>query len=612
MGIPQAWLIGFLAALLLGLGGCMAEIGRPAAVDGAVPARPDPGAGGDDPSGSPGALADSPAGGAAPRQVPAGKGILEVAIRWPGRAAQLIPDSTTLVALDVYSGATLVASGSVARQAGAATATAALEVDAGIVRVDARAQAAAQVVATASATASVAAGARAPVALTLVPGFPPFITALSTTSGVVGTAVQISGSNFHLAWAAAPSVAFSGDSAARVPATITATGANSVTVAVPGAAEPGELLVNVDGMTATASFTVLTVTPTGSATVSVPTSITVDGQSVSLNTPTGVVLAADGTLYFGVYGSCRIIKRSPTGGYSVLAGTGVCETACNPTAAPATDCDGTGTSAKLLKPRHLDLGADGNLFFTDGSGSGGNDCLLRRATPAGAVETLMGGGGCGFSNATNFGGKFQMLTGIAVDTGASTAYLADSGNHRIRSVQGGSTATVTGGSTSGYLDSATPGLVRFNSPRGIAMSSDKAALYVADSGNNCIRKVTISSGATTTLAGGDGTTANPAGRVDGTYLVARFKNPAGVVIGADGHLYVADSGNNAIRRVYLSAGGGHAVGDTESVAGNGSVGCGTGTGTGLALFAFPDQIALGADGRLFVANAGCNVITRLK
>jgi len=162
---------------------------------------------------------------------------------------------------------------------------------------------------------------------------------------------------------------------------------------------------------------------------------------------------------------------------------------------------------------------------------------------SGATSTLAGAAGySGATDGTGTAARFYDPYGITTD--GTYLYVADSGNNTIRKVSISSGAVTTLAGTAGYSGYAdgTGTAARFYDPYGI--TTDDTYLYVTDSGNNTIRKIEISSGTVTTLAG----TAGSSGSTDGTGTAARFNNPCGIT--TDGtYLYVTDSGNNTIRTI---------------------------------------------------------------
>ena len=169
---------------------------------------------------------------------------------------------------------------------------------------------------------------------------------------------------------------------------------------------------------------------------------------------------------------------------------------------------------------------------------------IRKVTSAGGVTTLAGSdaGGDGFANGTGTAARFRIPKGVATD--GSFLYVADTGNHAVRKIDIGSGAvtTVAGDGTPG-LPTDTPS--RFRSPEGIAFLGGN--LYVADTGNHAVQKVTPA-GVVTNFAG---SSAGESGSVDGTGTTARFRAPRGIA-GVDPLLYVADTGNHTVRKISTS------------------------------------------------------------
>ena len=155
------------------------------------------------------------------------------------------------------------------------------------------------------------------------------------------------------------------------------------------------------------------------------------------------------------------------------------------------------------------------------------------------VTTLAGRGSIGFSNGTHTEAVFNSPYGVAVAFDGAV-YVADAGNNRIRRVTPTGTVTTLAGSIAGNND-GTGGAARFNNPRGVAVAPD-GTIYVADTGNSRIRKVTPT-GTVTTIAG------STSGFADGTGAAAQFNAPRGIAVTSDGRIYVADTGNQRIRRV---------------------------------------------------------------
>ena len=178
--------------------------------------------------------------------------------------------------------------------------------------------------------------------------------------------------------------------------------------------------------------------------------------------------------------------------------------------------------------------------------------------------------------------------GIAVGEDG-TVYVTDAGNsNRIQKIAPEGTVTTLAGGSEGFADGVGP-LASFNTPSALAIDQD-GNLYVADTSNNRIRKITPE-GVVTTVAG-DGT----AGYADGPAARAQFNGPIGVAVDANGHLYIADTYNDRIRRISTD-------GQVTTVAGAGQPGYADGQGA-MALFDTPCGVAVTSDGSVIVADTG--------
>ena len=200
--------------------------------------------------------------------------------------------------------------------------------------------------------------------------------------------------------------------------------------------------------------------------------------------------------------------------------------------------NGTGSAAqsRFSDPWGIAVDAAGTLYVAD---AGDNNRLLYRWLD-GRFHVLAGGIE-GFADGRGAGARFNTPSGIALDRHGNL-YVADTGNHAIRKVTPqGEVSTVAGDGTPGYRD-GTGAQARFNGPMGVAVGDD-GRIYVADTWNDRIR-VIAPDGRVSTLAGGEGP-----GWVDGPGTQARFDTPTDVQLGADGVLWVADLHNNALRNI---------------------------------------------------------------
>jgi DNA-binding beta-propeller fold protein YncE len=202
---------------------------------------------------------------------------------------------------------------------------------------------------------------------------------------------------------------------------------------------------------------------------------------------------------------------------------------------------------------------------------------------------------------------FNNPHGVAVDT-AGNVYVADTSNHVIRRITAaGVVSTLAGaaGSSGTADDSAGATLARFNSPQGVALNADGTRLYVADTGNHAIRVIALSA------AGGSvasvGTLAGTAGTSGSSNTgTGSFNNPRGIVADTAGNLYVADTGNHLIRKIVIT---GPVVSTVAGLVGNTTFANGNNT---VATFNTPYGVAVSADNAtLYVADFGNHVIRRI-
>jgi DNA-binding beta-propeller fold protein YncE len=256
--------------------------------------------------------------------------------------------------------------------------------------------------------------------------------------------------------------------------------------------------------------------------------------------------------------------------------------------------DATGTNARFNGPASVAVDSAGNVFVADGFNH-----VIRKVTPAGVVSTFAGNGSFGSADGTGTAARFAQVYGVAID-GTDTLYVADSGNNTIRKITpAGVVTTLAGLAGNGGSTDGTGSAARFSFPRGIAVDAAGANVYVADSGNSTIRKVT-SAGVVTTLAGSPGLS----GGTDGTGSAARFRFPGALAVDASGTVFVADSINHTIRQVTSG-------GVVTTLAGTaGGFGFADGTGS-AARFAGPNGIAVDGAGNLYVGDTGNNNIRQI-
>ena len=253
--------------------------------------------------------------------------------------------------------------------------------------------------------------------------------------------------------------------------------------------------------------------------------------------------------------------------------------------------NGTGSAARFNLPSGAAVDSAGNVYVADTGNS-----TIRKVTPAGVVTTMAGKAGkTGSANGKGSAARFFFPNGAAVDT-AGNVYVADTDNNTIRKVTPtGAVTTLAGLAGSSGLVNATGSGARFFNPFGVAV--DKAGnVYVADTRNNAIRRVTPT-GVVTTLAGGT------FGSNDGIGTGAQFNFPAGVAVDNATNVYVADYGNNIIRKITPA-------GVVTTLAGLTGV-SGTNNGTGSDVrFNLPSGVAVDSTGNVYVADTSNHTIRK--
>ena len=217
-----------------------------------------------------------------------------------------------------------------------------------------------------------------------------------------------------------------------------------------------------------------------------------------------------------------------------------------------------------------------------------------------AVTTLAGTGSSGSANGTGTLASFKGPMGITTD--GTNLYVSDTYNHLIRKIviSTGVVTTLAGTGSSGSADNSTGTSASFKDPMGI--TTDGTNLYVADFSDHVIRKIVISTGVVTTVAGKLWGGAGDPGSANGTGTSASFYNPRGIT--TDGtNLYVADKGNHLIRKIVIS------TGVVTTLAGTGSSGSANGTGTSAS---FKGPCGITTDGtNLYVSDTYNHLIRKI-
>lgn len=305
------------------------------------------------------------------------------------------------------------------------------------------------------------------------------------------------------------------------------------------------------------------------------------GSAARFSLPFSVAADGAGNIYVADFGNDTIRKIAPGGVVTTLAGS----------AGQAGSSDGTGNAARFYAPAGVATDSAGNVYVADT-----HNQTIRKITSGGVVTTLAGlAGAVGSADGTGSAARFSYPGGVAVD-GAGNVYVADQSNNTIRKITAGGVVTTLAGSA-GQPGSAdgTGSAARFNLPQSVAVDS-AGNIYVADTSNHTIRKVTPG-GTVTTLAGSAGNS----GSTDGNGNNARFNNPNGVAVDSAGNVYVGDTHNNIVRKITPG-------GIVTTLAGTaGSAGSTDGTGS-AARFNFPTGVAVDNAGNLYVADFDSNTI----
>ena len=244
--------------------------------------------------------------------------------------------------------------------------------------------------------------------------------------------------------------------------------------------------------------------------------------------------------------------------------------------------NGTGISASFYGPQGVCADASGNIYIADY----GNN-RIRKITPTGVVSTLAGTGAFGSTDGLGSAASFNYPLGVCADA-SGNIYVADTDNHKIRKITPTGVVSTFAGSSgpAGSIDGIGTA-AKFNKPKGICVDGS-GNIYVADSENNKIRKITPT-GLVSTFAGTGGV-----GTVNGIAIGATFYRPNGICVDASNNIYVVDGGNQKIRKITTA-------GIVSTFAGTGAIGSTDGIGT-VAKFNNPTGICVDAFDNIYVAD----------
>ncbi|MWW23545.1 hypothetical protein GRQ30_02145 [Algibacter wandonensis] len=305
----------------------------------------------------------------------------------------------------------------------------------------------------------------------------------------------------------------------------------------------------------------------------------VDGDIsiATFNRPTGMATDAAGNIYVTEYGNHTVRKITPAGQVSTLVG------GFNGFA------DGTGTDAKLFRPTDIIMGVDGFLYVADSWNN-----RIRKVSLAGVVTTFAGGSS-GFVDGMGNAAKFNKPSGLTTDADGNI-YVADLENQSIRKITTAGVVSTLAGGTEGY-NNGTGSSAQFKDPRAIVLSNNNE-LMVTDQFGRTVRKVTLA-GVVTVFAGN-----GVSGSSDGVGTSSSFGVPNGITIDNDGNLLVSDRSEHNIRKITPNA-------EVTTIAGTRSSGSNDGVAS-QATFYNPAGMLVTADGTIYIADYDNHRIRVLK
>jgi hypothetical protein len=396
------------------------------------------------------------------------------------------------------------------------------------------------------------------------------IASILPTTGTKNTAVVLTGTGFS-AIIASNTVSINGKSCAVTGATAT-----QLNIIIPAAAGSGKIKVAVGNANAESSVFDFVFTTTISAFAgSTLGDVNGTGAAAKFNSPFGLTVDALSNVFVADNENHKIRKIKSDKTVTTFVG-GV-----------QGDINGTGTTALMNLPFGLASDQAGNVFVADTF----ND-KIKKITTVGLVTTLAGIGN-GDVNGAGTVAKFNAPMGVAVDAGGNI-YVADTENNKIKKISVAGVVSTFAGSVAGDALGAALLGAKFLKPNGLAVDNE-GNVYVADSGNNKIKKIT--QGGIVTLVAG-----STVGDVNGTGAAAQFNNPYFLTVDANKNVFFTDSNNDKIKKINSS-------GAVTTLAGSIS-GDAVGTTT-LAKFSQPAGIAMDSAGNLFIADTQNHKIKKI-
>jgi RHS repeat-associated protein len=328
-----------------------------------------------------------------------------------------------------------------------------------------------------------------------------------------------------------------------------------------------------------------------------------NGSTISFTTKTAASLGQP-----GVNGSTASFSATATGGYA--QGT-ITTIAGNGTTSYAGD-GGSAINAGLYYPGAVVAATNGDVYISDTY----HNVVRKVLASTGIITTVAGNG---YTTSNNWGGysgdggpavsaELNWPQGLALDT-AGNLYIADEGNNRVRKVNAGSgIITTVVGNGSQCIDGVPAAQACLNAPIGVAVDGP-GNLYISDTQHETIRKVDVSTGLISTIAG-TGASDNGMGAYSGDggpAISADLNWPMGIAVDQSGNVYFADYGNDRIRKITAS------TGIITTVAGNGTIGySGDGSTATSAGLSDPYAVAVDVNGNIYIADTFADRVRKVQ
>ena len=421
--------------------------------------------------------------------------------------------------------------------------------------------------------------------------------AVSPSSGNQGQTMVVNLTGTGTNWVAGQTtVSFGGEiNTDWVNVTSTTTATAQVTISATAALGPRNVTTTTGAevVTAVDSFAVNAVTPPGTASSAVSTLAGSagsagfadgSGATARFRQLAGVTAAPNEVVYVADAGNHAIRRVDAAGAVTTTAGNG----------SPGY-VDAQGAAAQFNNPQGVAYDAVTNSIYVADTGNH----LIRRIDSGGNVTTVAGDGTAGFADGQGAAARFNNPKGVAVDS-LGYVYVADTGNHRVRRISSSSVNTLAGDGTVGTTDGSP---ARFNNLAGVAVDGQTVYVYLADTGNHRIRRLD-GNGITITLAGVD------RGFKDGLASQSRFADPTGIAVDGAGHIIVAETTNSLVREVDPALALGSQPNAVYTLAGTGGRGSTDGAGN-VAKFNKPSGVAVLSSSAVIVADTGNNTLRKI-